>query len=183
MPKTTPEEVLEYEFNVCQSLKWDLYVWLPFRPLQGFLLDCQTVLPKVAVEKFYECHDLSKKFLIETLHSDIYFLHSPSIIALGAIYHTNPTICLQYIEAKKILELQPLIISISANLEATKKFKIEKKKAQDYGRKLYFCMNPLRNKSSALYLKRKAEEESTNNNKWAKKFSTSSNVLDKNPFE
>ncbi|EPY54228.1 TFIIH complex cyclin Mcs2 [Schizosaccharomyces cryophilus OY26] len=182
LPKTTPDQVLEYEFNVCQALNWDLFIWLPFRPLQGFLLDFQVVIPETPMETLFECHDQSKRFLVETLHSDVYFFYSPSIIALSGIYHTNPSLCLNYLQAKSINSIHDLIISISNSLDSTKNAKLDREKAKDYGKKLYFCMDPLKKKNSTLYLKRKAEDEEASLGNKKQKSSTPADQLDVNPF-
>jgi len=44
LPKTQPNDVLDLEFIVLQSLKFTLLVHHPFRPLYGFFLDFQAVL-------------------------------------------------------------------------------------------------------------------------------------------
>ncbi|EEB09410.1 TFIIH complex cyclin Mcs2 [Schizosaccharomyces japonicus yFS275] len=182
IPNSTPQQILEFEFYLCQSLDWDLYVWLPFRPLQGFLLDCQKALPSFPHETLFKCHDQAKQFLSETLHSDLYFLYSPSIMALSAIYHVNQDLCTQYLEAKNLQKLMPKVKENEAQLLELQHAQTDINKAKEIGKKLYFCMDPYQRKNSAVYLKRKAEDEEQEMARQRRKIERQKSVPDRNPF-
>lgn len=112
LPKTQPNDVLDLEFIVLQSLKFTLLVHHPFRPLYGFFLDFQAVLLHptplmydVNVDTIGGMYDKAKKWLTDyALLSDVAFLFSPPQIALAAMYDIDKRITDRYLKRKFLSE-------------------------------------------------------------------------------
>ncbi|KAF7583055.1 Cyclin, N-terminal domain family protein [Clavispora lusitaniae] len=124
IPNTKPQDILELEFAVLQSLRFTLLVHHPFRPLYGFFLDFQHVLlhpepvfPSLSVDTIGNLYDTAKKWLNDhALLSDASFLFTPPQIALAALYAVDPKLTEKYLRRKfakerkqeKAVKLEPV---------------------------------------------------------------------------
>ena len=77
------EIVKQYEFLLMNELNFDLTIWQPYRPVEGFLIDIKTRYSRIQnPEKFRKAID---NFLAHALDTDASFVLQPNQIALLAI--------------------------------------------------------------------------------------------------
>ncbi|CDK25029.1 unnamed protein product [Kuraishia capsulata CBS 1993] len=100
MPKLTPESILENEYPILESLQFTLLCQHPFRPLYGFYLDVQAVLPKADKSRLGQGYDRARKIVNESLFSDTCFLYTPPQIALAALWEVDSVVVERYLARK-----------------------------------------------------------------------------------
>ncbi|KRY74680.1 Amyloid beta A4 precursor protein-binding family B member 2 [Trichinella pseudospiralis] len=77
------EVILSLEMEVLTRIKCHLYVYHPFRPLEGHFISMKTLYPEF--EKVELLRQGAYDFLWNSLFTDVSFLYSPSQIALAAL--------------------------------------------------------------------------------------------------
>lgn len=173
IPKVTSSLILEHEFLVCRALSWDFYVWHAYRPLHGFILDMQTVLPEQSVQLLGRLHDEAKALVSKTLWADLLFLYSPSYIALGCLMVVDEEMVRIYIQRKEMYQFFEKIEAVAKDVMSYSKIVFDVEEVKGIDKRLFYCSDPAKKKDSLLYVcsgvleelivcryaKRKAEEE------------------------
>ncbi|KAG5518638.1 hypothetical protein PMAC_002607 [Pneumocystis sp. 'macacae'] len=173
IPKVTSSLILEHEFLVCRALSWDFYIWHAYRPLHGFILDMQTVLPEQSVQTLGQLHDEAKALVSKVLWADLLFLYSPSYIALGCLMVVNEEIVRMYIQKKEMHQFFERIDAVAKDIMLFSKIVFDVEEVKGIDKRLFYCSDPAKKKDSILYAcnrllvglivyryaKRKAEEE------------------------
>lgn len=160
IPKLTKEAVLEHEFLISSTIKFDFMHWSAYRPLFGFTLDMETVL--VGTEYASDsgaAHDKAKATFNGCIWTDLPFLYSPSHLALAALLVVVPDMTKLYLEKKTLLNLLSSLEQIAAELKALSNYKFDRKEAEAVDKRLYHCSDPALKKGSVLY-ERAREAES-----------------------
>lgn len=158
IPKITSMVILENEFLVCRALSWDFYVWHAYRPLYGFVLDMQVVLPEQAITVLGKLHDDAKALVSKILWTDLQFIHSPSRIALGCLMAVDGEIVRTYLLRKGMEMLIEVIEAVTKDVLMQEKIVLNIEEVREIDRRLFYCSDKVK-KSHALYVKRQAEEE------------------------
>ncbi|KAG4304982.1 hypothetical protein PORY_001657 [Pneumocystis oryctolagi] len=159
IPKVTSSIILEHEFLVCRALSWDFYVWHAYRPLYGFILDMQTVLPEQSVHTLGRLHGEAKALISRTLWADLQFLYSPSYIALGCLMVVDKEIIRTYIQKKGMDMFFEKIEIVSKDVVSCSKIVIDMEEVKGIDKRLFYCSDLVKKKDALLYAKRKAQEE------------------------
>ena len=76
--------ILNSELLLMQELNFHLTVHLPYRPVEGILIDIKTRFPSVDPERF---RGQIEEFLSDVNDTNACLIYSPSQIALAAIIH------------------------------------------------------------------------------------------------
>jgi len=174
IPKTTVDDIIPLELPVSQSLRFCFSVHHPYRPLHGFYLDIQAVLPNYEKEKLGKLIGDARNQVGDSLYGDSMFLYTPSQISLACLRSIDSSIVQLYIQQKikdDVLR-ENLLSEISAAQKFIKDFKFpSKERVVEIDKKRYYCQNPERNPNSLMFKKRKQQEENgelEKNNKKAK---------------
>lgn len=159
IPKSEPSHILDLEFLVLESLSFTLMVQNGIRPLHGFFLDLQTVLPTTPKQVLGDVLNNAKPILLEGLLSDALFHFTPPQIALAGLSLSNEPLIKQYLEAKfsaaggdgqlnledpdGISELTVLFDVINDCKAILRDFKVpESSVEKEIDKKLYKCLHP-----------------------------------------
>ncbi|GME93932.1 unnamed protein product [Ambrosiozyma monospora] len=87
IPKTTPEQVLQNEYLLLETMKFSLAVHHPYQPLYGFYLDVQVLLPKLGKSQTWGyVYDNARQLVHESLFTDLKFCYTPPQIALACLW-------------------------------------------------------------------------------------------------
>lgn len=100
MLKKTQAAILDCEFLVLQSLSFTLFVHNGYRPMRGFLLDLQAVVPTIEHSTIESLHNSTKDAIVKSFFSDVQFHYSPPQIALAALMMANEELTMQYLQSK-----------------------------------------------------------------------------------
>ena len=168
IPKLTKEDVIEHEFLISSTIKFDFLHWSAYRPLYGFVLDIEASL-KPGAKELAKAHDAAKAVLNAAVWTDLAFLYSPSHIALAALHAVNERILQEYLEHKKLTDLSPTITEISEELKIFKDYRFDRKLVETIDKKVYYSSDPALRKDSALYKQAKESEEKEELNKRRRK--------------
>lgn len=179
-------EILGLEFIVCQVVRWDLYVWLPYKPLHGFVLDMEArarVLGELTPRDLESLHGQARAHMTTMLQcSDMVFLYSPSVIALAALSLVHRDLCQRYIEAwfdaafadgsgdhgrHTLLAHVAEAADVMRGLIHSKG--IDSARAAELGRKLAACMDVSRNPDSHVARQRAQQLEQADAQRRAEK--------------
>lgn len=90
-----PQQILDLEFCLFESLGFNLTVHNALRPLHGFFLDMQ-VSSDFDTALLGQIHDQAKAFIVDAFANDAIFLYTPSQIALAALMECNEFVVTQY---------------------------------------------------------------------------------------
>ncbi|CDZ98165.1 Cdk activating kinase (CAK)/RNA polymerase II transcription initiation/nucleotide excision repair factor TFIIH/TFIIK, cyclin H subunit [Phaffia rhodozyma] len=191
--KLKSEEILELEFVVARSLKFEFTTWGAHKSLKGFALDLQT-LPNTTLSTINNVIQSAQPLIQLSRQTDLELTYAPSQIALAALHQIDPVLTERYLSFKreppssvepgveadgKGKQKKPLPVGTEALLQifeeikavfseqAKKVLSIERSKEID--RRLRTCANPELIKGTALYAKRKQEEEAQEAEKRQKK--------------
>ncbi|KAF4623068.1 hypothetical protein D9613_001932 [Agrocybe pediades] len=152
IPNTAPNDVLDLEFLVAQSLGFEFAVWHAHRALWGIWLDMQ------ANSSMY---DKALSYIRASRLTDAELIYTPSQIALAAFSLTLPDIAEQWISSKSPNEstdlrrcIEEIVVLIETQGQPPK---IESVREVD--RRLKICKNPEKVVGSKAYLAKKREEE------------------------
>lgn len=106
--KQDKQSILENEFRLLESLKFSLMNHHLFKPLHGFYLDIQSVLyGKVDKNYLGTVYEKSKKMLLNSYLTDVFYHYSPPHITLTALILEDEQLILKYLELK-FLGFDPL---------------------------------------------------------------------------
>ncbi|OLL26931.1 Cyclin CCL1 [Neolecta irregularis DAH-3] len=162
IPKTTVDDIIPLELPVSQSLKFCFSVHHPYRPLHGFYLDMQAVLPNYEKDRLGKLIGDARNEIGDSLYGDSMFLYTPSQISLACLRSINSSIIQLYIQQKITDDAlrERLLNEISAAQKLIKDFKFpSKERVVEIDKKRYYCQNPERNPNSQVFKKRKQQEE------------------------
>lgn len=174
--KSEPAHILDLEFLVLESLSFTLMVQNGIRPLHGFFLDLQAVLPTTPKQVLGDVLNNARSVLLEGLLSDALFHFTPPQIALAGLSLSNEDLIKQYLETKfsvtqgsqislngedqeGIHDLNVLLQVINDCKEVLTNFKVpESTTEKEIDKKLYKCLHP---KKSLNPAKRKLERSNS----------------------
>lgn len=100
LPKSEPAHILDLEFLVLESLSFTLLVQNGIRPLHGFFLDLQVVLPSTSKPELSNVLTRARDILLRGLLSDAHFHFTPPQIALAGLSLSNEDLVKKYLELK-----------------------------------------------------------------------------------
>ncbi|ODQ79991.1 hypothetical protein BABINDRAFT_36796 [Babjeviella inositovora NRRL Y-12698] len=100
IPKSTPESLLRFEFDITTALQFSLMCHHPYKAMYGFYLDIQTYISDVDHDRLNKCYDKGKGFINELLFSDTQFLFSPPHIALSCLWEADNELISRYLKRR-----------------------------------------------------------------------------------
>ncbi|KAJ1975118.1 hypothetical protein H4R34_004455 [Dimargaris verticillata] len=161
--KTTPKDILDYEFIVSQSLKFEFTIHHPYSPLYGFFLDAQAVVDNMAL--LTQVYNKAMEWCHKSLFTDLVFLYFPSQVALAAMllaaqdvgWDFDTYLTYKFTEPVPRQELVTILTDIAAILKAYQPITVTT--VRDIDRKLIYCRNPEKDPSSLLYQKKLQQAE------------------------
>ncbi|KAM0751623.1 cyclin-like protein [Meredithblackwellia eburnea MCA 4105] len=183
--KTKPEEILSLEFLVSQSLRFEYKVHHAHFAAQGLSLDLQnTPLPPDVVT---ETDSKAQSYIRHSRLTDVEFIYTPSQIALAAFRLANPAVVDGWLTIKvpegapgwregvkteediQKEELLKVLDEIGQVVTDAIKNPVSKEAVRIVDQRLKFARNPEKDPDSALFKKRKAEEDAEREEKAAAK--------------
>ncbi|KAI5479387.1 cyclin H [Pseudohyphozyma bogoriensis] len=175
--KSSPEDILSLEFLVSQSLKFEYKVHHAHVAAYGLSVDMKAGGdPASEVDEAY--HSAHKLVKFSRL-TDAEFIYTPSQIAIAAFRLVNPSLIDKWIgvkeakvdsrkaEGKKSMEGEVLaqgelleyLDEAGRLIQAAEKNPVDKQAVTEVDKRLRWARNPEKDPKSALYKKRKAEED------------------------
>ncbi|KAF9056310.1 cyclin-like protein [Panaeolus papilionaceus] len=183
IPKTTPNDILELEFLIAQSLGFEFSVWHAHRALWGIWLDIQS-LPDTAQSYPQSIYATAMDHVRASRLTDAELLYTPSQIALSALSLVLPEAASQWISRRapeQANSLAGLIENIKQLINTH-----GRPPAMDYvrelDRRLKLCKNPEKVVGSKAYLLRKEREEKLAESKRLQKAAESQRAMSGDPF-
>ncbi|SCV69838.1 BQ2448_1232 [Microbotryum intermedium] len=178
--KETPASILDLEFLVSQSLKFEYKVHHAFTAVQGLGLDLQTT--PAPLESISSLYDRALKHARTARLTDLEFLYSPSQIALSCVRLVDPLAVETWLDAKfdllskkqsgaghdedqeydrAELDKRGLLKQLDRIAEVIKDIDengaVDKEKVKEIDRRLKSVSNPEKDPKSTLY-KQKQED-------------------------
>jgi len=198
IPNTIASDVLDLEFLVAQSLRFEFAVWHAHRALWGIWLDIQNLpnTPPDFAKTESAIYDSALTHVRAARLTDAEFIYTPSQIALACISLVAPDLANQWLESKENTPIpesrtdippRPSSTAISASLEAirnmiTNSGKVPHVEAvREVDKRLKLCKNPEKVVGTKAYLARKAEAEKKAEEKRNKKVE-GQKANDRDPF-
>lgn len=172
LPKTSPASVLELEFIISQSIRFEFLIHHPYRPCYGLFLDMQTI-DSIAKSSLSEIYAKAIEHVHTSLYTDSCFIFQPSQIAMACFHLADAAITDAYLKVKfasspeSLATLSAIISDIEKTITDFVTPTVDQVRSID--RRLYFVQNPEKNTESHLYKKRKLEEQDERNDKSEKK--------------
>lgn len=200
IPKTTNEDVLDLEFLVAQSLKFQFKVHHAHLAARGIYLDLQdgSRSNPIPIDRLNQAWPHVSALLRVARITDLEFLWTPSQIGAAAWWIVDRDATESWLKLKadrasnpptqnRILDDQKLGIdrlihdleSISRVILDAQDRPIDKDRVTAVDRRLRFCRNPEKDPNSALYKLKQAELESAHLAKHREKYAIESN---RDPF-
>ncbi|KAK9701388.1 hypothetical protein K7432_011739 [Basidiobolus ranarum] len=164
IPKTTAQSILDLEFIISQSLKFEFTIHHPYRPLHGLYLDMQSHIQDLAI--LTSTYEKAVDWVDKSLYTDLIFLYQPSQIAMAAMNLAGKQFRCDiegYLNEKfrdepnSLTKLQNILGEIEKILQEYKPVQIAV--VREIDRRLIFCRNPEKNPDSLLFKRKKALEE------------------------
>jgi len=179
--RTTPAEVLNIEFLLAQSLRFEFAVWHAHRALWGILLDMQT-LPDVSHDAIKLAYNEALAHVCASRLTDAELIYTPSQIALASLYLANPALAREWARAKSeeaaLSIVEPIVEMIKSDGVVP-----DLSLVTVIDRNLKLCKNPEKIVGSRAYMIRQAEQEAAAAAKRAKKAQETRAAMDaSNPF-
>jgi cyclin H len=199
IPKTTPQDVLDLEFLVAQSLNFEFVVWHAHRSLWGIWLDVQVlktdhldfdrillfVLQKLqGINENWDIslYDIALKHVRASRLSDAELIYPPSQIALAALSLANPELASQWIKArvtdvagmddlKQVLDRVQSMITLQGQPPSVDD-------VREVDRRLRLCKNPEKVVGSKAYLAKQMNDERIAAEKRSKKTAESNKAME-----
>ncbi|BGP16969.1 hypothetical protein JCM10213_007415 [Rhodosporidiobolus nylandii] len=178
--KEPPSVILSLEFLVSQSLRFEYKVHHAHLALQGLILDMQAAGVDLATltAAAPKAHALVRASRLTSVE----FIYTPAQIALACFRLAEPSLADKWLGAKEErlekgkgkegedaggtsqeqLEREALLMlldELQVVVSEAQKNPVDKKRAADVDKRLKLARNPEKDPNSALYKKRKAEEE------------------------
>ncbi|GAA6032556.1 hypothetical protein JCM8097_004814 [Rhodosporidiobolus ruineniae] len=199
--KKTPDDVLSFEFLVSQALKFEYKVHHAHLALQGLILDMQASA-SADLSALTAATPKAASFVRSSRLTPAELIYSPSQIALACFRLADPSLVDAWLgvkESKSVpaapggekdeggkLEHEGLIRvleEIGAMVTEAQKNPVDKAKVKEIDMRLRWARNPEKDPKSALYKKRKAEEDAAREEKDRAKAAKRPNPEDDNPFK
>lgn len=99
--KSNKDTILNNEFKILESIKFNLLNHHPYKPLHGFFLDIQSVLQnKVDINYMGQIYDKCKKRITDALLTDVTFYFTPPQITLAVLLIEDEALIMKYLETK-----------------------------------------------------------------------------------
>ncbi|KAL0575986.1 hypothetical protein V5O48_005986 [Marasmius crinis-equi] len=179
IPKTAASDVLDLEFLVAQSLRFEFAVWHAHRALWGMWLDLQS-LPDTPLDFATSQSHIYDSALASVRNSrltDAELVYTPSQVALASLYLADRDLALKWLRSKedKLRSGTDTPPDVLASVEAIAEIITKRGHAPDVeavrevDRRLKLCKNPEKVVGSKAYLARKAEEDKKAEDKRNKK--------------
>jgi cyclin H len=171
IPKTSPEDVLELEFLVAQSLSFEFAVWHAHRALWGIYLDLQA-LQGQPIEPISQAYTDALPHVRASRLTDAELIYPPSQIALACLYLSSPPLAEQWLRTKCTeIEVGTIFQSIRqiATMIEQEGGLPDVEVVREIDRRLKLCKNPAKVVGSRAYLQKQAEEIAKANAKRARK--------------
>ncbi|KDR85139.1 hypothetical protein GALMADRAFT_233787 [Galerina marginata CBS 339.88] len=184
IPKTAPNDVLDLEFLVAQSLGFEFAVWHAHRALWGIWLDVQT-LPNGTQKLPTDLYDTALNHIRASRLTDAELIYTPSQIALAAFSLVLPELAMQWAAAKFPAEV-PNPKNLTGDIAQMITLHGQPpnvESVREVDRRLKLCKNPEKVVGSKAYLARKLDEKRVSEEKRNKKVAESQKGLeDDDPF-
>ncbi|KIM48059.1 hypothetical protein M413DRAFT_16098 [Hebeloma cylindrosporum] len=183
IPNTAPNDVLDLEFLVAQSLGFEFAVWLSHRALWGIWLDIQN-LPDLTEKLQPELYDTALNHIRASRLTDAELIYTPSQIALAAFSLSWPELASQWAATKESTELTSLSqITEDIKLMITSCGRAPNiESVREVDRRLKLCKNPEKVIGSKAYLARKREEDRKVEERRNKKVGSQKGTDESDPF-
>lgn len=200
IPKTTPQDVLDLEFLVAQSLNFEFAIWHAHRSLWGIWLEIQvheTALLELTELIFFvlqklqgineldaTLYDTALKHVRTSRLSDTELIYPPSQIALAALSLADPELASQWINAKatEIADLKHVLGGVQSMIVSQGQ-PPSVDDVREVDRRLRLCKNPEKVVGSKPYLAKKNDDERIEAEKRTKKAAESIKAIEgEDPF-
>ncbi|KAL8291802.1 hypothetical protein RQP46_002060 [Phenoliferia psychrophenolica] len=178
--KSKPDDILSLEFLVSQSLRFEYKIHHAHLAAYGLSLDLQTTETSSA-DLVAETDLKAQSFIRHSRLTDAEFIYTPSQIALSAYRLANPPLVDFWIGTKESRkgkevateneedlardELVECLDQITEMIQNAIANPVAKEKVKEVDQRLKWANNPEKDPNSALYKKRKAEEEAVREEK------------------
>ncbi|KAG8994875.1 hypothetical protein FRB94_009624 [Tulasnella sp. JGI-2019a] len=187
IPKTKASDVLDLEFLVAQSLRFEFTVWHAHRALWGIWLDVQD-LPDFNGKSTYDDDYQNALSLIRASRlTDAELIYTPSQIALSCFHSTSRTLAEQWIHSKSLSTggqngaLVRILDDIQQMIESDS-IPPDVEFVRGIDKRLKHCTNPEKVKGSSAYLAKQAAVEAEAAKKRAEKAEEVRLAAESNPF-
>ncbi|KAG8951612.1 hypothetical protein FRC04_005899 [Tulasnella sp. 424] len=183
IPKTKPADVLDLEFLVAQSLRFEFTVWHAHRALWGIWLDAQSLSTFNQATADDEYGQALERVRASRM-TDAELIFTPSQIALACLHSVSPAIAEQWIDLKSPNSADAVMETVSRIQEIidTQSGPPDLAMVKDIDRRLKICTNPEKVVGSKAYLAKQAEIEAEAARKRAKKAEGLRATMDRDPF-
>ncbi|PVF98557.1 cyclin-like protein [Serendipita vermifera] len=171
IPKTSPNDVLELEFLLAQSLSFEFAVWHAHRAMWGLWLDLQT-LPDSQPESIKDIYNAAIDHVRMSRLTDAEFIYAPAQIALASLHLASSDLAEQWARAKGLNQTELDVIKEAATmigLESERGGGIDVEVVREVDRRLRLCKNPEKIPGTKAYMKRQAAAEAAAAEKRARK--------------
>ncbi|KAF9015305.1 cyclin-like protein [Cyathus striatus] len=187
IPKTTPNDVLDLEFLVAQSLNFEFTVWHAHRALWGIWLDIQNLTDTIGPLP-PTVYDSALSHVRSSRLTDAELIYTPSQIALAAMYLVSPDVALKWSHWKMGTTSQGLGTDVQLIIETVVGIITKEGHApvvesvREVDRRLKLCKNPEKVPGTKAYLAKKAHEERKAEEKRIKKATEVEKATQGDPF-
>jgi cyclin H len=206
IPKTKPEDILELEFLIAQSLGFEFTVWHAHRALWGMWLDVQVgviksdafcilktkqTFPDPCPDQTHEVYEAALTRVRASRLTDAELIYTPSQIALASLSLASERLATAWSESKLPRKSTRGFTSyqgFTAVIGNIKAMIIDSGHAPDVesvrevDRRLRLCINPEKVVGSKAYLAKRAEEEKKATEKRMRKAVEAHNTDQADPF-
>ncbi|KAG8906216.1 hypothetical protein FRB99_007362 [Tulasnella sp. 403] len=183
IPKTKASDVLDLEFLVAQSLRFEFTVWHAHRALWGLWLDSQA-LPEFNKSTTDEEHASALAWVRASRMTDVELIYTPPQIALACLHLASPALAERWAGLMSPNDgdaLMDIVRRIEEMIERdSQPPNIEV--VRDIDKRLKICTNPEKVVGSKAYLAKQAEVEEEAARKKAKKAEDVRLALERDPF-
>lgn len=183
IPKTKPADVLDLEFLVAQSLRFEFTVWHAHRALWGIWLDVQTIsgFNQATLEDEY---GQALERVRASRMTDAELIFTPSQIALACLHSVSPDLAEQWANLKSPNTADAVMETISRIQEIidTQSGPPDLAMVKDIDRRLKICTNPEKVVGSKAYMAKQAEIEAEAARKRTKKAEGLRANMERDPF-
>ncbi|ESK98340.1 cyclin-dependent protein kinase regulator [Moniliophthora roreri MCA 2997] len=179
IPKTSASDVLDLEFLVAQSLRFEFAVWHAHRALWGIWLDIQSLpdTPPDFATTQSNIYDIALTHVRASRLTDAELIYTPSQIALAALHLAAPDIAKKWLQSKDDTlprsgsEPPGILASVEGIQELIAKsgHVPDVEAVREVDRRLKLCKNPEKVVGSKAYLAKKAEEDKKAEDKRSRK--------------
>jgi cyclin H len=200
IPKTTPQDVLDLEFLVAQSLNFEFAVWHAHRSLWGIWLDIQVYMRQSFLNRLnlfsfvlqklqginensdMSLYDTALKHIRASRLSDAELIYPPSQLALAALSLASPELASEWINARvtdvaSMNDLKQVLDGVQTMI-ASQGQPPSVDDVREVDRRLRLCKNPEKVVGSNAYLAKKVDDERIAAEKRSKKAAESNKAME-----